>query len=173
MVDEDQDQGLDSEGVEMINAESVLVIREHKLAFLHIPECAGTSVKHALAQALGYHGFGYLKRMRQMWDMDRVLVEGRDCFEFSIVRNPFDRLVSAWEHNVKGNGPGTGRIGFEPDIPFSQFASAICRIKKDGYLDIHVRPMASTLVRSGQMVPDMVLRFESLMEDWGASYRMW
>ncbi|MDT8878311.1 sulfotransferase family 2 domain-containing protein [Halomonas saccharevitans] len=61
------------------------------ILFLHIPKCAGVSVNNALYSSLGA---GHT-------DLDRILVglgplEFTNVFKFSIVRNPWDRLVSAY-----------------------------------------------------------------------------
>ncbi len=143
-----------------------LVLREHKLAFLHVPKCAGTSVKNAMADALGYKGFGNLKRMRQMWSIERVLEEAGDFLKFTVVRNPFDRLVSVWEHQIRGTGPGHKRVGFDSGITFVEF---ICSLSKMDVMDMDVciRPMYSILYKTGYLIPDIVLRLENIEEDWG------
>lgn len=139
-----------------------LVLREHRLVFMHVPKCAGTSVKQAIAEATGL-SLKYCKHLRPAWDTDRVVAEGRDFFKFTVVRNPYDRLVSFWEHNVRNGGPGTSAL--PPGVDFPGLVNFVLNVACEK-LDPHMRPMASLLVRDGNLVPDMVLRQEDLQQHW-------
>lgn len=61
--------------------------------FIHIPKCGGTSVKRALRLDLINHPL--------LSDMLNVGLPSETTV-VSIVRNPFDRLISAYEHTRKG-----------------------------------------------------------------------
>lgn len=64
---------------------------EHKCIFVHIPKAAGSSIK----QALGMRGAGH-----PLWTVyaNAHPREWHDYFKFTVVRNPWDRLVSAYSY---------------------------------------------------------------------------
>lgn len=64
---------------------------ENRAIFIHIPKCAGVSVSRALFGNLA-GGHKTLHYYCQMFEPSALL----DYFKFTIVRNPWDRLVSAY-----------------------------------------------------------------------------
>lgn len=84
-----------------------MVSHKYKCIFLHIPKAAGTSIERLLrnidsdipAKVLRKRGFSHF------------LNDHLDYYVFSFVRNPYDRLVSAWKW---------GQLKFEKegDLPF-------------------------------------------------------
>lgn len=84
-----------------------MISHKHKCTFIHIPKAAGTSVERFLrdtdpdipTKVLRKRGFS------------RFLNDHLDYYVFSFVRNPYDRLISAWKW---------GQLKFEKegDLPF-------------------------------------------------------
>jgi len=73
---------------------SVNVLHERKLIFIHNPKCAGTSVKRALGMPAGTmadHRIPSSLVHRKTWE---------SYFSFVVVRNPFERLVSAYAYHT-------------------------------------------------------------------------
>src|SRR5437868_3464466 len=70
--------------------------RESRCIFVHIPKSAGISIRHSLSLNLGSHTT--LARYRSLLP-PRVF---ENCFKFTFVRNPWDRLVSAFLFLKKG-----------------------------------------------------------------------
>jgi Sulfotransferase family len=71
---------------------------EHRCIFVHIPKCAGVSVCTSL--------FGNLAGGHTTLRMYQIVFSPREYteyFKFSIVRNPWDRLVSAYQF-LKNDG---------------------------------------------------------------------
>jgi len=73
------------------------VLEKHRCLFVHIPKCAGISVCRSLFGDLTC-GHLSLKRYQIMFGPQ----EFKDYFKFTFVRNPYDRLVSAFFFMKKG-----------------------------------------------------------------------
>jgi hypothetical protein len=137
--------------------------------FIHIPKTAGTSI----GEAIYGHWVGHVPLSRFAAFDDRKF---KSFFKFSFVRNPWDRLLSAFAH-LKGGGEPLARreslwseryLGnFES---FEQFVLAL----RDGEFrsvivgDVHFRPQLDwiTLPGSERIAVDYLGRFESLEEDY-------
>lgn len=84
-----------------------MISEDHQIIFIHVPKCAGVSVRTFLEQSgfreivlddhpedirSGFYKHGTAARMlrhvdRELWNRS---------FKFSVCRNPYDRLVSGW-----------------------------------------------------------------------------
>ncbi|MEZ6318604.1 MAG: sulfotransferase family 2 domain-containing protein [Phycisphaerales bacterium] len=73
----------------------MLINRERRFAFVHIQKTGGTAVREALRTVPGTVDLGRTHKHR--WLQDAGVPEG--YFVFSFVRNPWDRLVSWWNHH--------------------------------------------------------------------------
>lgn len=72
---------------------------EFQAIFIHIPKCAGTSVSRSLfGYSVGSHHSVADYQLIYPWSAFR------SYFKFAIVRNPFDRLVSAFHYLKQGGG---------------------------------------------------------------------
>jgi hypothetical protein len=90
--------------------------RKRKMVFIHIPKAGGTSVAHALFGKRAGHF--YANEIADfMGDVDY-----KDIFSFTIVRNPFDRLVSAY-HFARQGGSKEGAIKFNETYQSELFQS--------------------------------------------------
>ncbi|MEQ8712807.1 MAG: sulfotransferase family 2 domain-containing protein [Cyclobacteriaceae bacterium] len=83
-----------------------MISRKHKCIFVHVPKCAGTSVEAAL------HGcpISWFDHLNGIWIQHATASQLKniyltqdgdendwdDFFKFTIVRNPYDRLVSSY-----------------------------------------------------------------------------
>jgi len=66
---------------------------DKKIIFIHVPKCAGNSIKKAVG---GFSGDSHLKAS----DIPQGLFD--NFFTFSFVRNPWDRCLSAYFYLLKG-----------------------------------------------------------------------
>lgn len=70
---------------------------EKKILFIHVPKCAGNSIKKAVG---GFKGNHHLKAS----DCPKFIFE--KFFSFAFVRNPWDRCFSAYRYLLKGGDQG-------------------------------------------------------------------
>lgn len=83
-------------------AASLRDFENKKAIFIHIPKCAGIAVKKALFDDIAT-AHTKLTVYCRIFEPDLFLT----YFKFTFVRNPWDRLVSAY-HFLKGGGYGEG-----------------------------------------------------------------
>ena len=80
------------------------------------------------------------------------------AFTFTVVRNPYDRAVSAFTY-LKGIGKIDQRLNF------SGFCSEVLQHQGTSF-DPHFDPQSDGLFLNGKMIPEFAARFESLEDDW-------
>ena len=75
-----------------------MILNPNKLVFVHVPKCAGSSMSRALHSV--YH---CATNRKKQWltkgnphNRLRVLDFDSSWYSFAFVRNPFDRMISAW-----------------------------------------------------------------------------
>lgn len=94
-------------------------------------------------------------------------------FSFSFVRNPFDRLVSAYNNKLIENAELTKpmlAMGLRSHMPFADFVDRICSCA-DHELDVHLLPQSSILCAGEKLVPKFIGRLEQIDTHWPALRR--
>ena len=71
-----------------------------KIEFIHIPKCAGTSIRKAIDTVTT----GHFSVRDSPNDPD---------FRFTFIRNPFDRIASLYRHMWRGNIAGVKELGWD------------------------------------------------------------
>jgi hypothetical protein len=134
-----------------------------KCIFIHVPKAAGTSINRAIyGRTLGHY------TISEITSTFPHLVE--KCFVFSVVRNPYDRLVSAYNFAKRGH---TAEMGvYKPKqyaIPeFASFELFVSEwlVHQDLMRADHIfRPQHVYLYHNGAMSLDFLGSVESLDED--------
>jgi hypothetical protein len=80
---------------------------DNKCIFIHVPKVAGTSIKNILFP--GSTGIGHKLAMDYYLDAPEKFEK---YFVFAFVRNPYDRLVSAYNYLMQGGKGGAKDIDF-------------------------------------------------------------
>lgn len=150
----------DKEGEEIVKK-----FQKDECIFIHIPKTGGVSVKKSL---FGTRGGGH-RRLRSYKIIFREK-EFSEYFKFAFVRNPWDRVVSAYEFLRDGGITESDKKWSKKVIPqYSKFNEFITGWldRKNVYDQIHFMPQYEFL-RLGKVKPmvDYVGKFECLQEDF-------
>ncbi len=131
-----------------------MIDHTYRCIFIHQRKCAGTTI----SQAFGYH---WLKNDESYRPYSNGVIDNNwssrphDYFVFSVIRNPFDRLISGWKQQK------TTR-----DLPLEAIVE---EWPKEFGLYNHIsRPQVVILKdrKTGQLVTDDLIRYESLQSDF-------
>ena len=164
----------------------MIINHAHRFIFLHIPKTAGTAITSWLSRftewndiELGGTAYGeamqevYGKRFRlhkhsPSWQVRKVI--GHEVwnayYKFAVVRNPFDRLVSAYEFYRCWDHPGVASVKAMPS--FDEFLGS------DYFARDRLNPSRATGSQAGFLglgqgfEIDRVCRFEHLAQDLSA-----
>lgn len=140
------------------NRRFVNISHKHKLVYYLIARTASTSIRHAIGCSA--------KPSNASRRTVRNLPE--PYFSFTVVRNPWDRLVSVWAYarDKVGQKPIViGRLFRDMGLPwrcsFRKFAIRACEIP-DRDANLHYRSQRLFI----PSIIDMVMRFENIGDDW-------
>ena len=89
-------------------------------------------------------------------------------FSFSFVRNPFDRLVSAYNNKILELDDVTKpmqEMGLRHKMPFEEFLEQIVSTQDD-QLDVHLLPQTNILCIDGELIPSFVGQIEQINLHW-------
>jgi hypothetical protein len=128
------------------------------VCFIHIPKCGGTSVKSALGLELKDHPL--------LCDMISAGLPN-NAIKVAIVRDPFDRLVSAYEHIRKGKKQN--RI-FKSLVlnNYENFDDSVLNWLSETniYNWIHFLPQTDFLTLDGKLAVDHIYKLEDIEKNW-------
>lgn len=159
-----------------------ILFERFPLIYGRVPKVANSSVKAALTRLLeqppdegwrttsdafwrrGTHG------ETRLIDAEAASQHRGSHLIFSFVRNPFDRLVSAYNNKLIENESLPGameRMGLERGMPFERFLEVVASTA-DADLDVHLLPQSTILCRDGVPVPTFIGKLEAMTEHWRA-----
>lgn len=141
----------------------------YKCIFLHVPKGAGTSVK----KALGLPGRGHPP---WNWFAEKYPVLWQQYLKFTVVRNPWDRLVSAYVYATMKESYWHGeQRGLHPDYAllsgcsFDECCEILLhergRLRHESWYPQHLW-IARQANGCFEPMVDMVLRYEQLEQDF-------
>ena len=140
---------------------------KRNITFIHIPKCGGTSIG-AMDLCGRVHYFGHdtrNKNFQYFKDSDqRKLSE----FSFTFVRNPWDRLVSAYEYLKAGKS----NYGDQKDFlhffsHFKSFEDLILNWDDIFFDQIHFKQQYKWICDDhGKLLPDFIGKIENFQKDF-------
>ena len=154
--------------------------RDLPLLYGRVPKVANSSIKASLSRLLTQEPEpGFRTTSDAFWSKgthgETSMIDNhsaRMCrgthFSFSFVRNPFDRLVSAYNNKILelDDVPGPMQaMGLSHGMAFSDFLECIAGTM-DAAIDVHLRPQSSILCLDGQLIPSFIGRLETMETDW-------
>lgn len=149
----------------------VAEFRRRKTLFLHVPKTAGVSVQHAL-----FGGVIFYHRPYRHYELLFSREDLASLYKFSFVRNPWDRLVSAWTYLRRNASTGNtenvpGAKWFTDHVAqYADFETFVLRwVSKRNVENAHnhFHPQVSFLKNvAGRIDLDFVGRYENLAEDF-------
>lgn len=165
-----------------MNERHFIQFRDLPLLYGRVPKVANSSIKASLSRLLTQNPEQGLRTTSDaFWSK---ATKGETCmvnnhtarmcrgthFCFSFVRNPFDRLVSAYNNKILelDEVPAPMQaMGLWRDMPFAQFLERV-NSTPDQEIDIHLLPQTSILCLDEQIIPAFIGRIEHMNQDWKA-----
>lgn len=154
-----------------------MISDKYKCIHIHIPKCAGSSIDCALNNK---DGNGFVKR-KKMWRQHVTANETKkhyasekqwnEYFKFTIVRNPFERLVSSYNFVCSKAQPSDSR----DLLLFKHFVFRTGPFKKKlnpnlthyrGNRYHQIKPSVEYIYENNNLLVDYVGRFENLENEW-------
>jgi len=137
----------------------------HKCIFVHIPKCAGTSIRESLFGGPGAH--------RTITGYQSVLSPElfAECFKFTFLRNPWDRLVSAFFFLKNEEMDGNHRWAKENLSAFEDFDTFVKQWlnRENIWSFVFFRPQYQFICLEGrQPSVDFIGFYENLAPDFAA-----
>jgi hypothetical protein len=138
---------------------------EYQCIFIHVPKCAGQSIRQTLFEDLQP---GHINAYTYQLIYPRH--QYQKYYKFSFVRNPWDRLVSAFFFMISGGAHKKDRLWMEKNLSeFPDFSSFIREgLIQDHIMDWpHFRPQVEFLKgQNGKIELDFIGRFENIESDF-------
>ena len=155
-------------------------LKRHRLLYGRVPKAANSSIKAALSRLLRNRPpKGTKTTSDKFWAHSThsetelmTLKRARRCrfthFSFSFVRNPFDRLIAAYNNKVlEIQEPPLPmlQMGIKHGMPFGDFLKVLVDTPLDKF-DVHVIPQSELLCIGNKIVPKFVGQVEHINEHW-------
>ncbi|MEP3387245.1 MAG: sulfotransferase family 2 domain-containing protein, partial [Reichenbachiella sp.] len=136
----------------------------HKCIFVHIPKAAGIAISQSLFNNLGggHETIQYYQEILKPSDFEHF-------YKFTIVRNPWDRLHSAYEYLKSGGFGPNDKTWFLNNLStFKNFEDFVLNwlSKENSNAYIHFNPQVNFLKdQHGKINFDLIGRYETLSDD--------
>ena len=155
-------------------------MKRHSLLYGRVPKAANSSIKTALCRLLSERPpKGTKTTSDKFWQLEtnqetelitlrRARKYRRSHFSFSFVRNPFDRLIAAYNNKVieiEEPPLPMQNMGITHGMSFNAFLDVLIETPFKHY-DVHVLPQNQLLCIGNQIVPKFVGRVEQINEHW-------
>lgn len=152
-------------GNELLLLKSFKNFKKTNTLFIHIPKAAGISFHYGLYGMESY-GHASIKDYIDYFGESTI----NSIFTFTIARNPYDRLYSAYNYLIKGGRNNETDLKYQNIIrEYDTFEDFVLRFFRDKtYLDLHhFVPQTNWLTNErGELVIDFIGHFEDLENDF-------
>lgn len=142
-----------------------MISHKNKFIFIHQRKCASVSIKSVLSK---YDALDtpFLDGVNSSEFKNGDLIKYPDYLIFVVSRNPWDKFVSAWKYLQK-SFPKRVKRTF---VKGQSLKETLLNLPKSGHDYRHItRNQVDILIdKSGKFIPDVVMRFENLQEDFNA-----
>jgi hypothetical protein len=140
---------------------------KRNVVFVHVPKTGGLSIR-AVCQLYGIIVITHDIRSKQHVSLARYKQFDPNCFAFAFVRNPWDRVVSAYSYLMQGGDRPEDRQDAETYLPYDDFRSfALTAFKTEKIFEqIHFVPQYKWLSNDKHLIVDSVARFENIQENF-------
>ncbi len=160
--------------------EHFILFRDLPLMYGRVPKVANSSIKVALCKLLTTRPEDGIRKSADRFWRDcthgetRLVTpeEARELrrshFSFSFVRNPFDRLVAAYNNKlieIQDVPQPMQKMGLTHGMAFRQFIDCLGSTASED-MDNHLRPQTDLLVCEDDLVPKFVGRMEHMRRHW-------
>lgn len=142
----------------MLEFKSV-VMSKLKAIYILTPRVCSTSIKSALADKLGINYDVGIHKAKLPYK-NGSMAGYRGYWKFAFVRNPWDRLLSAFGH--KPMHPKLYKYGVKKGMGFEGFVRSICNYHSSK-MDGHVASQCFLFINK---FPDFIGRYENFLNDW-------
>lgn len=137
---------------------------QHQCIFIHTPKVAGISLAHALGFA-DTHTWHLPLKYYEATEQDKF----NQYFKFGLVRNPWDRLFSAYQFLKKGGISEKDHSLSQLVNKYSDFNNFIVKWLNEDTINslIHLTPMYRFFEnQQGQIAADFIGRYENIQQDY-------
>jgi len=155
-------------------------IKGSNLLYGRVPKVANSSIKSVLCRLLEQKPVRSIKTTSdRFWrecthEQTELLTANQarklrhSHYSFSFVRNPFDRLIAAYNNKViEIDDPPLPmrRMGIVHNMPFDDFLGVLARASLEDY-DVHLMPQHHILQSGERLVPKFIGRMEQMNDHW-------
>ena len=137
-------------------------LESDKIIFIHLPKCAGSNIEKIMGNRCGYSFFGHCTI-----DDFSSIIPVDEYFKFTVVRNPWDRLVSAYFYLMKKKDRnGEHKVEWHKLGNPQCFRDFVIQIEhRQDKLTTHVKRYSHYLKSGCKWNYDFACRLESLDSD--------
>ena len=139
----------------------MIIDHRHKFVFVAIAKTACTSIHRSLGYTKDPKPSIYHMHLK---DIVKQNPDTKHYFKFAFVRNPYDRLVSAYHDFKYSEGHQSWAYPIQQYSTFKDFALNLDNSPCREF--IHLKPQFEYLELNGRLGVDFVGRFEKLDEDF-------
>ncbi len=135
--------------------------RQEPILFMFPRKCASNSIKKVLERVSTFSPTNHWHTPKEVMQLDRSIPR------IAFVREPLDRLKSAWRHAVvKHEAQFLHMNGIQKGTTWKEFVHVVCNTA-DAYTNYHMKSQTLELVTMvGGRMPDEILYIENLTREW-------